>query len=387
MIANSATPGTNSFTSFITSSPGGTSSYEDAVDSIAGTRASIQSSERATTNGTYLTTKSYSISTISGKPKLPLRFNSSTNFTVSLSPPNITDIKQIIGYDSLGVSKFFHNNQFYYYTNNHSFNEAKSLRKNSLIVYRDTLYNNGVYPGRVLIKDYTLYNDVNNNQYLRETWGMTDSLNMYNTFAVKEGGTERPVLKMGPFIASRTLDTLDAIELYGKYKLPNETPAIASGKKSVMTWTGTGTAATPAFDTAFAAALSRDLNTTPLVPSNTAYAIPFQFSNITDPNYTVTGDTAFTVGSTGVYEITFAGGFTMASGAALQIGYSIDKNGSGIGFTKAVYVNTTSSPTVCTKIVSCTAGDEIKVKIAVVDLSGRSLNVDAGSNLTIKKLK
>jgi len=136
-----------------------------------------------------------------------------------------------------------------------------------------------------------------------------------------------------------------------------------------------------------ASALSRDLNTTPLVPSLTNYSIPFQLSNITDANYTVTGDTAFTVATAGVYEITFAGSFTMASGAALAIALDITKNGTGIGQNKGVYVNTTISPITITKIVSCAAGDVIKVRIASIDLTGRSLNVDAGSNLTIKKLK
>lgn len=39
----------------------------------------------------------------------------------------------------------------------------------------------------------------------------------------------------------------DSVKLYNKYKLPNATPSTTSGVVSTMTWTGTGSAATPGF--------------------------------------------------------------------------------------------------------------------------------------------
>ena len=135
------------------------------------------------------------------------------------------------------------------------------------------------------------------------------------------------------------------------------------------------------------ASLSRDAGIDLTIPSNTGYSVPFSSNNYTSSNYTVAGDSAFTVQSAGVYEITFSGNLQVTSGTAQTTSVDIYRNAAVVGATSTCYVSTNPTHFSTTKIVSLSKGDVIKLKIPPTDWAGSTVKVLFGSNFTIKRIQ
>ncbi len=135
------------------------------------------------------------------------------------------------------------------------------------------------------------------------------------------------------------------------------------------------------------AAISRDVSVNTSIPTNTSFAIPFESALLSSSVFTVVGDSIVTVNLSGVYEIDFTGTMQMTSGTAKTTTIDIVVNDSVVGYTRNAHIDTHPTTVGNMKILELDAGDEIKIKVAAIDLSGGAMQIDVGSTIVIKKLQ